>query len=81
MNFRFGFFIYILFLFSCSSKYDNSNLDGRNLSVVFDNQKIIDKPLYIESSDSDEFQSGFVVGIRTLEYKYVRSKQLCLQRS
>ena len=26
MNFRFGFFIYILFLFSCSSKYDNSNL-------------------------------------------------------
>ena len=56
-------------------KYDNSNLDGRNLSVVFDNQKIIDKPLYIESSDSDEFQSGFVIGIRTLEYKYVRSKQ------
>ena len=26
MNFRFSFFIYIFFLFSCSSKYDNSNL-------------------------------------------------------
>ena len=41
------------------------------LDDIIQHQKIIDKPLYIESSDSDEFQSGFVVGIRTLEYKYV----------
>ena len=55
-------------------KYDSKNLDGRDLSIVFDNQKISDKPLYIESSDSDEFKSGFVIGIRTQEFKYLRGK-------
>ena len=57
------------------SKKPVKEFDYLNEDEVIDNQKIIDKPLYIESSDSDEFQSGFVVGIRTLEYKYVRSKQ------
>tara|TARA_B100000029_G_C17588562_1_gene961843 strand:- start:1273 stop:2610 length:1338 start_codon:yes stop_codon:yes gene_type:complete len=56
-------------------KFDKSNLDGQNLSVALTGKEIQNKPLYIESSDSEEFQSGFIVGVRTSDYKYLRSKE------
>ena len=56
-------------------KYEKNDLNGRDLSVILNDKKIMDKPLYIESSNNEEFRNGFLEGIRTSEFKYLRSKE------
>ena len=56
-------------------KHQKSELDGRDLSIIFKNKKIIKKPLYIESSNNEEFRDGFLEGIRTSKFKYLRAKE------
>jgi arylsulfatase A-like enzyme len=56
-------------------KHQKSKLDGRNLSVIFNDEKINEKALYIESSNNEEFRNGFLEGIRTSKFKYLRAKE------
>ena len=52
----------------------DSNLDGRDLSPLFSGNSIKDIPIYIESGDTSDQKKGFLIGIRTSNYKYLRSR-------
>ena len=52
----------------------DSNLDGRDLSPLFSGNTIKDIPIYIESGDTSDQKKGFLIGVRTSRYKYLRSR-------
>ena len=56
-------------------KHNDPNLDGRDLSPLFEDKKIVDIPIYIESGDTQERETGFLIGIRTADYKYHRTRK------
>ena len=56
-------------------KHNDPNLDGRDLSPLFEDKKIVDIPIYIESGDTQERETGFLIGIRTADYKYHRARK------
>jgi len=57
-----------------NTKYENQNLDGRDLHQFLKNPKQEDRAVYIESGDIKEQKDGKVIGLRTTNYKYLRSK-------
>jgi arylsulfatase A-like enzyme len=58
-----------------SIKHNDPNLDGRDLTPLFDGKEIDDVPIYIESGDTQERKTGFLIGVRTKHYKYHRARK------
>jgi len=56
-------------------KYNDPNLDGNNLTAISNGGTFKERPLYIESGDTQERKVGFLIGIRTPEFKYLRSRE------
>jgi len=55
-------------------EYSKINLDGINLIPLFNGDKIDERPLFIESGDTQERKAGLAIGVRTSNYKYFRSR-------
>ena len=55
-------------------KIDNSNIDGRDLNIILNGGKLKEIPLFIQSGDKQEQKNSLVVGIRTSQFKYYRSR-------
>ena len=53
----------------------DSSIDGRSNVPLIKNQEFDQMPAYIEAGSSDPRESGKVVGIRTSDYKYFRSRK------
>ena len=54
--------------------YDESNFDGKNLVPIMKGSKTNDLIAYIESGPANENLEGKVIGLRSLLYKYFRSR-------
>ena len=54
--------------------YDESNFDGQNLVPIMKGSKTSDLIAYIESGPANEKLEGKVIGLRSLHYKYFRSR-------
>ena len=54
--------------------YDESNFDGQNLVPIMKGSKTSDLIAYIESGPANEKLEGKVIGLRSLLYKYFRSR-------
>jgi arylsulfatase A-like enzyme len=56
-------------------KHIDPNLDGRNLQLLFNGKAIEENPIFIESGDTQERKTGYLIGVRTTNYKYLRSRK------
>jgi arylsulfatase A-like enzyme len=52
-----------------------SEIDGRSLVPLFNKKSLIEEPAYIESGSASATKLGKVMGIRTSNYKYLRSRK------
>ncbi len=52
----------------------NQKIDGRSLMPFFNNNVIADVPAVIETGSRDPKKLGSVIGVRTSQYKYLRSR-------
>ena len=50
-------------------------LHGKNISFIHNEKYDSEKSIYIESGDIEELDEGKVIGIRTNNYKYLRSRK------
>ena len=53
---------------------DLGSIDGRSLVPLLNKQSLIEEPAYIESGSASAKKLGKVIGIRTSNYKYLRSR-------
>ncbi len=53
---------------------DLGSINGRSLVPLLNKQSLIEEPAYIESGSSSAKKLGKVIGIRTSNYKYLRSR-------
>ena len=53
---------------------DFSSINGRSLAPLLNEQSLIEEPAYIESGSASAKKLGKVMGIRTSNYKYLRSR-------
>jgi len=51
---------------------ENISVDGRSLCPSMEEKSIKEEPIFIQSSFPLDKESGYLVGIRTLKYKYNR---------
>jgi len=51
------------------------NLDGRNLELLFRGNPIKESSIFIESGDTQERKTGYLIGVRTEYHKYLRSRK------
>jgi len=56
-------------------KHIDPNLDGRNLELLLRGQSIDENPIFIETGDTQERKTGYLIGVRTTNYKYLRSRK------
>ena len=56
-------------------KHIDPKLDGRNLEPLFSGNPIKENPIFIESGDTQERKTGYLIGVRTTDYKYLRSRK------
>ena len=54
---------------------DLGQINGRSLVPLLNKQPLIEEPAYIESGSASVTELGKVMGIRTSNYKYLRSRQ------
>ena len=54
---------------------DLGSIDGRSLVPLLNKQSLIEEPAYIESGSASAKKLGKVIGIRTSNYKYLRSRR------
>ena len=54
--------------------YNFESVDGNDLTTHFKSQNNIDRQIFLESGDIQELKEGKVIGIRTRNYKYLRSR-------
>ena len=54
---------------------DLGSIDGRSLVPLLNKQSLIEEPAYIESGSASAKKLGKVIGIRTSNYKYLRSRK------
>ena len=52
----------------------NESIDGQSLFPLFNNQKISELPIFLETSPLIQIKSNDTIGIRTSHYKYFRDK-------
>jgi len=53
---------------------DLGSINGRSLVPLLNKQSLIEEPAYIESGSASAKKQGKVIGIRTSNYKYLRSR-------
>ncbi len=56
-------------------KIDNSNLDGRDLNILINGEKLQEIPMFIQTGDTQEQKESKVVGVRTSKFKYYRNRK------
>jgi len=54
--------------------YNFESIDGNDLTTFFTSEESTDRNIYLESGDIQEQKEGKVIGIRTSNYKYLRSR-------
>ena len=54
---------------------DLNEINGRSLVPLLNKQSLIEEPAYIESGSASAKKLGKVIGIRTSNYKYLRSRR------
>ncbi|MBL77224.1 MAG: hypothetical protein CL763_09945 [Chloroflexi bacterium] len=54
--------------------YNFESIDGNDLTTFFTSEEKNDRIIYLESGDIQEQKEGKVIGIRTNNYKYLRSR-------
>ena len=54
---------------------DPDSINGRSLVPLLNKQSIMEEPAYIESGSASAKKLGKVIGIRTSNYKYLRSRK------
>ena len=42
---------------------------------MFNGKSIEENPIFIESGDTQERKTGYLIGVRTTNYKYLRSRK------
>ena len=55
-------------------EYSIDILDGRSLIPLINNNSLIEEPAYIETGSRTAKDMGRIIGIRTTNYKYLRSR-------
>ena len=55
-------------------EYSLDTLDGRSLIPLINNNSLIEEPAYIETGSRTAKDMGRIIGIRTTNYKYLRSR-------
>ena len=58
----------------CKLDYDH-NIDGTSLNPLINGEKVSESPAYIESMPTIKSNVRKMIGIRTSEFKYIRSKE------
>lgn len=56
-------------------KFDNKNIDGRDLNIAVNGGEMKEIPIFIQTGDTQEQKESLVIGIRTSKYKYYRNRK------
>jgi arylsulfatase A-like enzyme len=54
---------------------DLGEINGRSLVPILNKKSLVEEPAYIESGSASATKLGKVIGIRTSNYKYLRSRK------
>ena len=54
---------------------NQTEIDGRNLNSLIDGKQIEEKPIFIQTGDTQEQKESLMIGIRTSKLKYYRERK------